>query len=109
MKNVLPYLILLLISCFSISTYAQSNDEPEALGLPGDNLNLYAVLDVFQKSKTLEDFEKAINDEEGKILGQIVNPIEKVGIYVPGGTAPLPSTVLMNAIPATPIIIPRNF
>ena len=51
MKNVLPYLILLLISCFSISTYAQSNDEPEALGLPGDNLNLYAVLDVFQKSK----------------------------------------------------------
>jgi hypothetical protein len=67
MKNVLPYLILLLISCFSISTYAQSNDEPEALGLPGDNLNLYAVLDVFQKSKTLEDFEKAINDEEGKI------------------------------------------
>jgi len=67
MKNVLPYLIFLLISCFSISTYAQSNDEPEALGLPGDNLNLYAVLDVFQKSKTLEDFEKAINDEEGKI------------------------------------------
>lgn len=67
MKNVLPYLILLLISCFSISTYAQSNDEPEALGLPGDNLNLYAVLDVFQKSKTLEDFEKVINDEEGKI------------------------------------------
>ena len=67
MKNVLPYLILLLISCFSISTYAQSNDEPEVLGLPGDNLNLYAVLDVFQKSKTLEDFEKAINDEEGKI------------------------------------------
>jgi hypothetical protein len=67
MKNVLPYLILLLISSLSISIYAQSNDEPEALGLPGDNLNLYAVLDVFQKSKTLEDFEKAINDEEGKI------------------------------------------
>lgn len=67
MKNVLPYLILLLISSFSLSTYAQTNEEPEALDLPGDNLNLYAVLDVFQKSKTLEDFEKAINDEEGKI------------------------------------------
>ncbi|MEM0576408.1 hypothetical protein [Flavobacterium polysaccharolyticum] len=67
MKNVLPYLTLFLMSCFSLSINAQSNDEPEALGIPGDNLNLYAVLDVFQKSKTLEDFEKAINDEEGKI------------------------------------------
>lgn len=66
MKNVLTYLILLLMSFYSLSAYAQSNDEPEALGLPGDNFNLYAVLDVFQKSKTLEDFEKAINDESGK-------------------------------------------
>lgn len=34
------------------------------------------------------------------ILGQLVNPIEKVGIYVPGGKAAYPSTVLMNAVPA---------
>lgn len=40
------------------------------------------------------------NENNGRIVGQVVNPIEKVGIYVPGGTAPLPSTVLMNAIPA---------
>lgn len=40
------------------------------------------------------------NEKEGIMLGQIYNPIEKVGIYVPGGTAPLPSTVLMNAVPA---------
>ncbi len=33
-------------------------------------------------------------------LGQIVRPLERVGLYVPGGTAPLPSTVLMTAIPA---------
>ncbi len=33
-------------------------------------------------------------------LGQMVRPIEKVGVYVPGGTAPLPSTVLMAAVPA---------
>ncbi len=38
-------------------------------------------------------------DEEGA-LGQLVRPISSVGIYVPGGTAPLPSTVLMTAIPA---------
>lgn len=34
------------------------------------------------------------------ILGQLVNPIEKAGIYVPGGKAAYPSTVLMNAVPA---------
>ena len=34
------------------------------------------------------------------VLGQLILPIEKVGIYVPGGTAALPSTLLMNAIPA---------
>lgn len=39
------------------------------------------------------------NDEEGT-LGQLVRPIERVGVYVPGGTAPLPSSVLMTAIPA---------
>src|SRR5690606_34102374 len=35
------------------------------------------------------------NDEEGT-LGQLVRPIGRVGIYVPGGTAPLPSTLLMT-------------
>ncbi len=39
-------------------------------------------------------------EEEGIILGQKVLPIEKVGIYVPGGKAAYPSTVLMNAVPA---------
>ncbi len=33
-------------------------------------------------------------------LGQIVRPLQRVGLYIPGGTAPLPSTVLMTAIPA---------
>lgn len=39
-------------------------------------------------------------DQPGVVLGQKVTPIEKVGIYVPGGTAAYPSTVLMDAIPA---------
>ncbi len=38
--------------------------------------------------------------EDGAILGQIVRPLEKVGLYVPGGTAPLISSVLMTAVPA---------
>ena len=41
-----------------------------------------------------------VNENDGVILGQIINPIEKVGVYVPGGTASYPSTVLMNVIPA---------
>lgn len=41
-----------------------------------------------------------INEEEGIILGQKVIPLEKVGLYVPGGKAAYPSSVIMNAIPA---------
>ncbi|NLJ72448.1 MAG: histidinol dehydrogenase [Syntrophomonadaceae bacterium] len=39
-------------------------------------------------------------DENGNILGQLYRPLERIGIYVPGGTAAYPSSVLMNAIPA---------
>ena len=41
-----------------------------------------------------------INDNAGVIIGQKVLPIEKVGLYVPGGTASYPSSVLMNCVPA---------
>ncbi len=41
-----------------------------------------------------------INQDNGIVIGQKVMPIEKVGLYVPGGTAAYPSTVLMDSIPA---------
>ena len=41
-----------------------------------------------------------INDKEGIVIGQKVIPLEKAGLYVPGGTAAYPSTVLMDSIPA---------
>lgn len=41
-----------------------------------------------------------INDRPGVVMGQKVLPIENVGLYVPGGTAAYPSTVLMDSIPA---------
>ncbi len=47
-----------------------------------------------QKQKTWLDFE------EGMHLGQMVRPLNSVGVYVPGGTAAYPSSVLMNVIPA---------
>jgi histidinol dehydrogenase len=40
------------------------------------------------------------HDEDGTLLGQKVTPLERVGVYVPGGKAAYPSSVLMNAIPA---------
>ncbi len=41
-----------------------------------------------------------INEQDGVITGQKITPIERVGLYVPGGTAAYPSTVLMDSIPA---------
>ena len=41
-----------------------------------------------------------ISEKPGIVLGQKITPIEKVGVYVPGGTAAYPSTVLMDTIPA---------
>ena len=41
-----------------------------------------------------------ISEKDGVILGQKVTPIERVGLYIPGGTAAYPSSVLMNCIPA---------
>ena len=41
-----------------------------------------------------------IDDKDGIVLGQRVMPIERVGLYVPGGTAAYPSSVLMNSVPA---------
>ena len=40
------------------------------------------------------------SEEGGAIVGMLIRPLDRVGIYVPGGTAAYPSTVLMNAIPA---------
>lgn len=39
-------------------------------------------------------------DSQGTVLGQLIRPLERVGLYVPGGKASYPSSVLMNAIPA---------
>lgn len=46
------------------------------------------------------------NDAEGT-LGQLVRPIERVGVYSPGGTAPLPSSLLMTALPARVAGVPH--
>ena len=64
MKNYLLAIFILLTSLLNSLVYSQADNEEDLLGLPGDNLDLYAVLDLFQKSKTIEDFEKSLNGEE---------------------------------------------
>ena len=52
----------------------------------------------FHKNQVRTSF--ILNDNNGIVSGQKVTPIEKAGLYVPGGTAAYPSTVLMDSIPA---------
>ena len=55
------------------------------------------IWDFHSKQRLNSWFEP---DENGTILGQLVLPIERVGVYVPGGKAAYPSSVLMNVVPA---------
>ncbi len=56
-----------------------------------------ARIEAFHRRQPLSSW---FTNELGGTLGQILRPIQRVGLYVPGGTAPLPSSVLMSAIPA---------
>ncbi|MBQ7336975.1 MAG: histidinol dehydrogenase [Clostridia bacterium] len=57
-----------------------------------------ANIRAFHQKQLREGF--VINGQDGVMLGQKITPIERVGLYVPGGTAALSSTVLMDSIPA---------
>ena len=57
-----------------------------------------ANIRAFHEKQVRDGFQ--ITKADGVIIGQKITPIEKVGLYVPGGTASYPSTVLMDAIPA---------
>ncbi len=53
---------------------------------------------AFHSRQARSGFE--IRNEDGTVLGQRITPVDRAGLYVPGGTAAYPSTVLMDAIPA---------
>ena len=64
-KLIITSILALLITGWSA---LGAQDWPdEYLGLPGDNLNLYAVMKLFQESETLEGFERSLNDENSRI------------------------------------------
>ena len=66
------------------------------------------LIEVMKKAReNIYDYHKhqvknsfVIAEKDGVVLGQKVTPLERAGIYVPGGTAAYPSTVLMNIVPA---------
>ena len=58
------------------------------------------VRQYHQAQKKASGESWSYRDEDGTLLGQKVTPLDRVGIYVPGGKAAYPSSVLMNAIPA---------
>jgi hypothetical protein len=68
-KCFLPSLVIMM-TMFSLPAFSQSKTDAKAssptdtasLGMAGDNLDLYAVMDLFLKSKTIEGFEKSLND-----------------------------------------------
>lgn len=66
------------MSLFGMSAFSQTSTDTGELGLPGDNLDLYAVLDLFQKSKTIEEFEKSLNDDKAKINNLDLNDDKKL-------------------------------
>lgn len=96
--------------------YAQQFDGAQLthLEVPGQVLD-QAVADLAPDFRTIleeaaeniRDFHRrqvrnsfVISEKDGVILGQKITPIERVGLYIPGGTAAYPSSVLMNCIPA---------
>ena len=58
-------LAIVFLSIFIVApALAQYSNTDDSLGLPGDNLDLYATLTLFQDSKTIEDFEEELNKED---------------------------------------------
>lgn len=80
----------------SINDITQAFDE---LG-PNERQALALSVDRVKKFYTNQPLHSWIKQTGDGTLGQFVRPIRRIGIYVPGGTAPLPSTVIMSVVPA---------
>lgn len=100
MKTLKRISALVLLLALSIGVKAQQN-ENEKLYLPGDNLNLYAVMNLFQESETLEGFERKLNAADAKINNLDLNGDNlidyiKVIDYVEGTTHTIVLQVAIN-------------
>jgi hypothetical protein len=99
MKKFLITSILAAIVAIGTAAMAPQDYPDEYLGLPGDNFNLYAVMNLFQQSETLEGFERSLNDENTRINNLDLNndnyiDYVKVIDYVEGNV----HTIVLQAI-----------
>ena len=88
------------VSRKALKAFAAKADPAVVMELEKAIFNIHA----YHKRQVQESWEF---DKGGVVLGQRVQPLDSVGIYVPGGTAAYPSSVLMNVIPAKIAGVPR--
>ncbi|BDX02594.1 histidinol dehydrogenase [Marinomonas pontica] len=79
----------------------------EALALAKERVSAELVASLEAAAKRVRDYHERqkqpswqYQEEDGTVLGQKVTPLDRVGVYVPGGKAAYPSSVLMNVMPA---------
>ena len=87
----------------TLDRFAIGRDEISAAAgrLPADLVDaLRFAADRIRRFHSFQPLPSWTTTEMGGRLGQKMTPLERVGVYVPGGTAPLPSTLLMSVIPA---------
>ena len=87
-----------------ISDLAVSELEMKAALSKTDSRLLFTMRQAAENIRAFHQKQKregfVMTEKEGVLLGQRILPLDRVGLYIPGGTASYPSTVLMNAIPA---------
>ncbi|MBK7563327.1 MAG: histidinol dehydrogenase [Propionivibrio sp.] len=76
------------------------SEQREALEVAARRVRSYHERQILHSWQYEEEGGEADGDARGTLLGQKVTPLDRVGLYVPGGKASYPSSVLMNAIPA---------
>jgi histidinol dehydrogenase len=98
----------------AVRQYSRQFDAAEPYEITRDQIDAAydrcgpALRDALERAaRNIEDYQRRLlpkdyegTSPDGAILGQLVRPLERAGVYVPGGTAAYPSTVLMAAIPA---------
>jgi histidinol dehydrogenase len=91
----------------SLSSLAATKEEIDAAFASLSESNPRLLDTMRRAADNIKDYHRrqlrqgfAVSERNGVVMGQRVMPIDRVGLYIPGGTAAYPSTLLMNAIPA---------
>ncbi len=81
-------------------TKVQLQQAAQKLGLPAKKAIRQAIINVRKFHEQQVEQSWNIKGSEGQVLGQLIRPLRRVGVYVPGGAGAYPSTLIMNSVPA---------